>query len=1197
MGRHFGSGNVRRILPALGTFLLIGVAAWSWITAVADPLSPPSPVSARATATAVEQRFVDRGEFVEDRKTGLLWQKDGDDSGKLNFYQAAEYAAKLKLGGMTGWRVPTKEELSEIFPATQPPFVDTRYTEQPCCDGPHQWNSYWTSNLDPRMPDYAYVYQWYAKGGANNGYASKNFVLVRCVHDSLVAFQGGAGGSENQPVSISINGGQVVATTSEPDVELTVAERGKLLKIVDGKTGQRLTFQTRDFAFLVGDGNSVRVSGDSATVHRGETPIVQIRRGTSATETVPATLSSATPSANQPAAPGMREVVAAAASPDGRLLATAHLDRSVRVWDTATGQEMCVAGEQNESVKAICFAGEGREVIRLGDRIWRFFDATTGRTLRSFGGNIGEIHLATVSPDGRRMLTAAPRQARVWTMANIKAVTTLEHHMDFVTAAMISADGRRGLCTGGYYQNSDTPLAEVARVWDLDTGKLMFELTPRVRAGVRGALSPDGRLVAALDVGDTHRLCLWDVDTGERIRSCDTTRTPQQLVFSADGQRLASLTGEQALEVFSVASGQRLATFTIPRGSIRFVAWSAEGNALVGCDGTTIRRWQLPGAAATEVKRPAGAASPERRRFLHDAAVYTVAFLHSGKRALSSGFDGTLRLWDVETGEEVKRFTADHGFHMINHLAISPDDHYALLGGGVGHGSQGLTLWDLQSWSAVRRFPGVESVVTCVAFSPDGRLVLCGGTEGSIQTWEVETGRQLKEHRPGVRGARSVDVARDGRTAVFAGGQRDFRLRLWNVSSGEEVRSLSGHSGSLVGAFYTIAGKTIVSASQDQTIRLWDAESGKEMRSIREPSPIRCLAISRDGRYAVVGCGDGTVAAWDLQTGNATVRFTHHTDQVTSVAVSPDNRWILSGSYDRTVRLWPLAPPEAKKDEASSASPMPRQGAVLEEHGARLGRDRDGNVISVNLDKSLQEDDVAELARLPKLATLYVHEIRDADLARIKHFTTLYSLQISKSEISDAGFAEIKSLSKLRTLSIYSSRITDDGLAHLAALPLLRNLSLSQSKITGTGLSQLHGLAELEDLSLSSSPVTNDGLKELSAFPNLAGLHLGKCPQIGDEGLKTIGKLSKLRTLEIHDTGVTNEGLANLAGLSRLHALGLANTNITDEGLRHLDSLQNLTVLWLNDVDVSDAAVERLRQKLPKLKQVFGKEKKKATPD
>jgi len=126
--------------------------------------------------------FIDYGEYIKDTRTGLLWQKDGEASGKKNFYQAKEYAKKLKLGKLSGWRVPTRHELKMIYPALKPPFTNTPKLSKR--------KAYWTSERDYRLPDYAWVYHWYSnpgqtKGGANNCYASKNYVYVRAVYSPL----------------------------------------------------------------------------------------------------------------------------------------------------------------------------------------------------------------------------------------------------------------------------------------------------------------------------------------------------------------------------------------------------------------------------------------------------------------------------------------------------------------------------------------------------------------------------------------------------------------------------------------------------------------------------------------------------------------------------------------------------------------------------------------------------------------------------------------------------------------------------------------------------------------------------------------------------------------------------------------------------------------------------------------------------
>jgi len=171
--------------PLAGLITLMAVLGAAHYAQTQDAKDPTDTKPAVSDEKPAKPRFVDHGDYVEDTRTRLLWQKDGAASGKLNFYDAATYAKELKLGGLTRWRVPSAKELAGIFPATDKPFTNTKYNKEPCCAGPGEFNSYWTNQVDPRLEDYAYVYQWYDKGGANNCFASKNFVYVRCVHDPV----------------------------------------------------------------------------------------------------------------------------------------------------------------------------------------------------------------------------------------------------------------------------------------------------------------------------------------------------------------------------------------------------------------------------------------------------------------------------------------------------------------------------------------------------------------------------------------------------------------------------------------------------------------------------------------------------------------------------------------------------------------------------------------------------------------------------------------------------------------------------------------------------------------------------------------------------------------------------------------------------------------------------------------------------
>jgi hypothetical protein len=176
---------------------------------------------------AARPRYIDRGPYVEDTQTKLLWQKDGAASGKKNFYEAAEYAKKLELGGIKGWRVPTADELRTIFPAAEAPFTNSGYTTEQCCGGGIEFRSYWTCELDLGVDDYAYVFHWYANGGKNNCYASRNFVQVRCVHDPISRLAGADVEVKAEAVKVR----ELIAQLGDPAFDKRQQAMDELVKI------------------------------------------------------------------------------------------------------------------------------------------------------------------------------------------------------------------------------------------------------------------------------------------------------------------------------------------------------------------------------------------------------------------------------------------------------------------------------------------------------------------------------------------------------------------------------------------------------------------------------------------------------------------------------------------------------------------------------------------------------------------------------------------------------------------------------------------------------------------------------------------------------------------------------------------------------------------------------------------------------
>jgi WD40 repeat protein/tRNA A-37 threonylcarbamoyl transferase component Bud32 len=511
-------------------------------------------------------------------------------------------------------------------------------------------------------------------------------------------------------------------------------------------------------------------------------------------------------------------------------------------------------------------------------------------------GHQDAVRSVAISPDGH-LIASGGRDGTilVWDAAARRVVgSPLTGHTDRVNSVTFSPDGR--LIASGSGDGT-------VRLWDAETGAPVGQpLTGHQDAVWSVAFSPDGQTLASGSSDGT--VILWDVTTGAPLMPPLTGHTDEvyTVAFSPDGRRLASAGADMTIILWDVASGSPIGSPLAGHEDwIYTVAFSPDGQLLAsgGAD-NTIRLWNA------QTGDPVG--QPLQG---HTNWVRQVTFSPDGTQLISASSDGTIRLWDVASGAAQLTLTG-HDNEMWS-VAVAPDGYRLVSGGADGR----VILWNTHDQYPLRQIlAGHYSEVASVAFSPDGRLLASssgapsgGGDDLSVRLWDVATGNLLKTLTGHAGLVSSVAFSPDGTMLVSASADRT--LRLWDVGSGELIgQPMEGHTGAVYVAVFSPDGRMIASAGDDGTVILWDVATGQPAADplIGHEDSVFSVAFSPDGKILTSGSRDGVIILWDVATRQPTgERLTGHTDAVMALAFSPDGRLLASGSRDKTVILWDTA--------------------------------------------------------------------------------------------------------------------------------------------------------------------------------------------------------------------------------------------------------------------------------------------------
>jgi len=578
-------------------------------------------------------------------------------------------------------------------------------------------------------------------------------------------------------------------------------------------------------------------------------------------------------------------------SPDGQLLASGSLDKTVKLW-RPDGTLLQTLKGHTDAVNCVSFSPDGQTLASASldktVQIWRKnpvtgeFDSKPYKTLKRHGDWVFSVHF---SPDGELLATGSKdKTVKLWRKDG-SLVKILRGHQGSVNWVNFSPDSQ-------FIASSSDD--KTVKIWRRD-GSLVTTLQGHQKSVTIAVFSPDGKLLAS--TGGDKTVKLWRRESnstkdGFDFRLYKTLRQHSRRVwslsFSSDSKKLASAGEDKTINLWSV-TGTLLKTFKGHSDYVVSLAFSPNNKLLASASyDKSVKLWSLDAPIPSILQG-------------HRKRVLSVAWSPDGQMLASGSSDRTVKLWQRYTskGEAKTRLYKT----LIGHTDQIPSVSFDPKGEMLASGSYDKTvkLWRLDG-TLIMTLHGHTDSVMSVSFSPDGQFLASASKDKTVKLWSRE-GKLLKTLMGHQGWVNSVNFSPDSQ--ILASASDDQTVKLWR-RDGTLLKTFSPHDSWVTGVSFSPTDELLASASWDNTVKLWRRD-GTLLKTLLKgySDSVNAVTFSPNGELLAAASWDSTVKLWSRE-GKLIKSLNGHRAGVFSVSFSPDGQTLASASDDNTIILWNL---------------------------------------------------------------------------------------------------------------------------------------------------------------------------------------------------------------------------------------------------------------------------------------------------